>query len=100
MLQPPSALIFENLEGEPSPTFVYTRTDYDSSVVLDFPDLDSQDSETVTLNFWLDLTEIDPVTVDKLVLDITFSMHEESILKIVGYNANIAIQLNVPSISS
>jgi len=100
MLQPPSALIFENLEGEPSPAFVYTRTDYDSSVVLDFPDLDSQDSETVTLNFWLDLTEIDPVTVDKLVLDITFSMHEESIFKIVGYNANIAIQLDVPSISS
>jgi len=99
MLQPPSALIFENPEGEPSPTFVYTRTDYDSSVVFYFPDLDSQDLETITLNFWLDLMEIDPITPDKLILDIIFPMYEGSILKIVGYNANIAIQLDIPSIA-
>jgi hypothetical protein len=99
MLQPPSALIFENTEGDSSLPFIYTRTDYDSSVVFDFPDLGSQGSETITLNLWLDLLEIDPVTPDKLILDITFSMHEESILKIVRYNANGAIQLEVPSIA-
>jgi hypothetical protein len=99
MLQPTSALILENPEGGTSIPFIYTRSDYDSSVVLDFPNLASQGSETVTLNFWLDLLEIEPATPDKLILDITFTMHEESILKIVRYNANIAIQLDVPSTS-
>ncbi len=98
MLQPPSALLLENPEGGPSIPFSYTRTNYDSSVVLDFPDLGSQGSETITLNLWLDLLEIDPITPDKLILDITFSIHEESIFKIVRYNANAAIQLDVPSI--
>ena len=99
MLQPPSALIFENADGDLSLPFIYTRTDYDSSVVLDFPDLGSYSSETITLKFWLDLPGIDPVTPDKLILDITFSMHEQSILKIVRYNANGAIQLEVPFIA-
>ncbi len=99
MLQPPSALILENPEGDSSLPFIYTRTDYDSSAVLYFPDLGPEGSETVTINFWLDLLEIDPSTPDKLMLDITFSMHEESILKIVRYNAQEAIQLDIPSIA-
>lgn len=99
MLQPPSALILENPEGDSSLPFIYTRTDYDSSAVFYFPDLGPEGSETVTINFWLDLLEIDPSTPDKLWLDITFSMHEESILKIVRYNAQGALQLDIPSIA-
>jgi hypothetical protein len=98
MLEPPSALMFGNPEGDLSLPFSYTRTDYDSSVVFDFPDLGSQGAETITLNFWLDLLEIDPATPDKLILDITYSIHEKSILKIVRYSAHGAIQLKVPSI--
>jgi len=98
MLQPSSALILENPEGGPSIPFIYTRTNYDSSVVLDFPDLGSQGSGTITLHLWLDLLEIDPTVPDQLILDIAFSMHEESILKIVRYNANAAIQLDISSI--
>ncbi len=99
LLQPPSALLLENPEGDLSPPYDYTRTDLDSSVVLDFPVLDSRASETITLNFWLDLSAIDPSTPEQLLLDIAFAMHEESILKIVRYNASITIQLEVPSIA-
>lgn len=91
MLQPASALLLEE------PGFGYERNDGDSTVVLDFPELDSQPSETVTLNFWLDLAAIEPTTPEQLLLDIDLTMHEDSILKIVRYNASVTIQLEVPS---
>ena len=93
MLQPASALLLEE------PGFGYERNDGDSTVVLDFPELDSQPSETVTLNFWLDLAAIEPTTPEQLLLDIDLTMHEDSILKIVRYNASVTIQLEVPSIA-
>ena len=97
-LQPASALVLEDPEGGPPPAYKYTRTDSDSTVILEFPDLGSQDPATITLNFWLDMSVLDPATPDKLILDITFSLHEESILKIVRYNAKIAIQVAIPSV--
>ena len=97
-LQPASALVLEDPEGGPPPSYNYTRTDSGSTVILDFPDLGSQDPATITLNFWLDMSVLDPATPDKLILDITFSLHEESILKIVRYNAKIAIQVTIPSV--
>jgi hypothetical protein len=93
MLQPASALLLED------PGFGYERTDYDSTVVLNFPELDSQPSETVTLNFQLDLAAIEPTIPEQLLLDIDLTMHEGSILKIVRYNASVTIQLEVPSIA-
>ena len=97
-LQPASALVLEDPEGGPPPAYNYTRTDSDSTVTLDFPDMGSQGPATITLNFWLDMSVLDPATPDKLILDITFSLHEESILKIVRYNAKIAIQVAIPSV--
>ena len=96
-LQPSSALLLENPEGDSSPPYDYTRTDHDSSVVLDFPALESRASETVSLNFWLDLSAIDPATPEQLLLDIALTMHEDSILKIISYNASVTIQLEIPS---
>jgi len=90
-LQPASALVLADPEGGTTPVYDYTRTDSGSTVILDFPDLGPQDPATITLNFWLDMSLLDPATPDKLLLDITFSMHEKSILKIVRYNAKIAI---------
>ena len=96
MLQPASALMLDNPESSQSLPFIYTRTDYDSSVALDFPDLASKTSETITINCWLNLLEIDPITKDNLILDISFSVHEESVLKIVKYGAHSAIELDIP----
>ena len=93
LLQPPSALLLED------PGFDYTRTDYDTVIILDFPYLDSRASETVNLNFWLDLSAVAPTTPEQLLLDIAFSMHEDSILKIVKYNTSVTIQLEVPYIA-
>ena len=97
LLQPPSALLLENPEGDSSPPYDYTRTDLDSSVVLDFPDLDSRASETISLDFWLDMTAIDPATPEQLLLDIAFTIHEGSILKIVRYSGSVTICLEIPS---
>jgi hypothetical protein len=93
LLQPTSALMLED------PGFDYQRNDHDSTIVLDFPGLDLEPSETVMLYFWLDLAVVSPTTPEQLLLDIALTMHETSILKIVKYSAGITIQLAVPSIA-
>ena len=99
MLQPASALILENPETGQSPPFIYTRTDYDSYVALDFPDLDSKTSDTIIIDFWLNLLEIDPAAKDNLILGISFSIFEESVFKIIKYDARIAVNLYIPFIA-
>ncbi len=98
MLQPTSALTLENPESGQSITYSYTRTDNNSSVELDFPNLDAKTSETITIDFWLDLLEIDTTTEDNL-LAISFSIYEESVFKIVKYSANSAIEVDIPFIA-
>ena len=98
MLQPTSALTLENPESGQSITYSYTRTDNNSSVELDFPNLDAKTSETITIDFWLDLLEIDTTTEDKLLVT-SFSIYEESVFKIVKYYANSAIEVDIPFIT-
>lgn len=99
LLQPTSALLLENPETDSSLPYDYTRTDYDSEVILDFSGLDSQPSETINLDLWLDMAVIDPATPEQLLLDISFTIHEDSILKIVKYSGTITIQLEILSIT-
>lgn len=95
-LQPTSAFMLENPESGQSNPFIYTRADHNTSVVLDFPKLNAEASETITINSWLDLSEMDTTTEDKLLVT-TFSIHEESVFKIVKYESNSAINLDIPS---
>ena len=76
-------------------THFYTRNDHNSTVVIDFPKLDTDASETIKIDSWLDLSEMDTITEDKLLV-ISFSVYEESIFKIVKYEANSALNLDIP----
>jgi len=96
MLQPTSALTLENPEDGQSTPYSYTRTDNNSSVKFDFPNLDTKTSETITIDFWLDLLEID-TTEDKPLVT-SFSIYEESVFNIVKYYANSAIDVDIPFI--
>ena len=96
MLQPASALILENPETGQSPSFVYTHTNYDSYIALDFNDLETNNSDQISLDFWVDLVKIDPVVEDNMILSISFSMFEESVFKIIKYDAVIAVNLYIP----
>jgi len=97
MLQPTSALTLENPEDGQSIPYSYTRTDNNSSVKFDFPNLDTKTSETITIDFWLDLLEID-TTEDKPLVT-SFSIYEESVFNIVKYYANSAIEVDIPFIA-
>jgi hypothetical protein len=96
--QPASALILENPETGQSLPFVYTRTDNALSVALDFPDLNLDYAEPITIDFWLDLLDIEPVAEDHLLLDIFFSVHDKSAFKIVKYASQFVIKLDIPFI--
>lgn len=96
--QPASALILENPETGQSLPFVYTRTDNALSVTLDFPDLNLDYTESIIIDFWLDLLDIEPVAEDHLFLDIFFSVHDKSAFKIVKYASQFAIKLDIPFI--
>lgn len=96
--QPASALILENPETGQSLPFVYTRTDNALSVTLDFPDLNLDYAESIIIDFWLDLLDIEPVAEDHLFLDIFFSVHDKSAFKIVKYASQFAIKLDIPFI--
>jgi len=93
---PPSALKSENpWTGQPI-TFVHTRTDTESSATIDIPDLGAAGSDNVTFNFWLNPEEREPIGADELILKVTFTMHEESLLKIARYNGTIAVRMEMP----
>ena len=77
-LQPTSALMLEDPYSGQSNPFIYTRTDHPASVVLYFPDLDVQTSETITIDSWLDLSKMYTTNEERLLV-ISFSMHEDSI---------------------
>lgn len=96
--QPASALILENPETGQSLPFVYTRTDNALSVALDFPDLNLDYAEPITIDFWLDLLDMEPVAEDHLLLDIFFSVHDKSAFKIVKYASQFVIKLDIPFI--
>ena len=101
MLQPPQALMLENLEGYSPPPLIRTPTDDNSSVIFCFSDLEGSKGslfETIYLDFSLNLSQIDPLSVDQLILDISLSMHEESIFKILRYKAGVSVQLDIPSL--
>jgi len=96
-LQPTSAFMLENPENGQSNPFVYTRTDHSASVVIDFPNLYAGTSETITINSWLDLSEID--ATEDIGLVTSFSIYEESIFKVVKYESISAINLDILTIT-
>lgn len=101
MLQPPSALTLEDPGGYSPPPLIYIPTDDNSSVIFNFTDPEGTKGSlygTINLDFSLNLSQIDPLFTDKLILDIAFSMHEESILKIVEHTAKVAVQLDIASL--
>ena len=78
-----------------NPAISNCKFDNNTSVVLDFPNLGTDASETVTINSWLDLTEID--ATEDIGLVTSFSIYEESVFKVVKYESISAINLNIPS---
>lgn len=98
MLQPTSALTIENPDSGQSTSYVYTRTDNDSSVEFDFPDLGTKASESITIDFWVDLLEINTTSENNLLVT-SFSAYEESVFKMVKFYANTAIEVNIPFIA-
>jgi len=99
MLKPPSALMLENIENYSPPPLISTPTDDNTCVMFNFSDLKGSEGslfETFYLSFLLDLSEMDPMFTDKLILDTSFSMHEQSIFKILKYTDQIAVQLFIP----
>lgn len=97
--QPASGLILENPETGQSLPFAYTRTDNALSVSPDFPDLNLDYAESITIDFWLDLLDIEPVAEDHLILDAFFSVHDNSAFKIVKYVFQFSIKLDIPFIA-
>jgi hypothetical protein len=93
--EPTSAFILENPVSGESDLYNYERLDYDKSIILDFPKLNAETSEIITVNAWLDLSIMQAVAGDRL-LNISFSVYEESIFKIVKYEVNSAINLAIP----
>ncbi|UCG54730.1 MAG: hypothetical protein JSV32_00475 [Dehalococcoidia bacterium] len=98
MLQPTSAFMLENPYTGQSNTYVYTRTDKDTSVILDFRKLDTKASEMIIIDSWLDTVVLEDVTEDKLLV-ISFSIFEESIFRAVRYEAYTALNIKIPDIS-
>ena len=99
MLKPPSSLLLENTENYSPPPLINVPAHDNSSVIFNFLDLEGSEGsvfETFYTTFSLDLSEIDPTFTDKLILDISFSMHEQSIFKILKYTNQIAVQLYLP----
>jgi hypothetical protein len=93
--QPASAFILENPDNGQSNSYIHKRINRDSSVVLDFPKIDAEASEIITINSWIDLSKMNTINEDRFLI-ISFSMYEESIFKIVKYEANSAINLVIP----
>jgi len=99
MLKPTSSLVLENTENYSPPPSINIPTYDNSSVIFNFLDLEGSEGsvfETFYTTFSLDLSEIDPTFTDKLILDISFSMHEQSIFKILKYTDQVAVQLFIP----
>lgn len=96
--QPASALMLENPETGQSLPFVYARADNALSVALDFPDLNLDYAEPITIDFWLDLLDMELVAEDHLFLDISFSVYDKSAFKIVKYVSQFVIKLDIPFI--
>jgi hypothetical protein len=99
MIKPPSALVLENIENYSPTPLISTPTDDNTCVIFNFSDPKGSEGslfETFYLDFLLDLSEIDPMFTDKLILDTSFSMHEQSIFKILKYTDQIAVQLIIP----
>jgi hypothetical protein len=93
--QPASALILENPANGQTLPFVYTRTDNVSSVTIDIPDTDLEYGKPITIDFWLDLRDIELNTERQLILATSFSVHDESVFKIVKYVSNVAVELDI-----
>ncbi len=96
LLHPASALTLEDPHSGQGPALEYERTDDNMSVILEFPN-PGDDSESMDIEFWLDTASINPELIEHLVLDVSFSMHQNSIFKIVRHNAHSAVELNIPS---
>ncbi len=99
MLKPPSALVIENIDNYSPPPLINTPIDDDSSVVFNFSDPKGSEGslfETFYLSFLLDISDMDPMFTDKLIMVINFSMHEQSIFKILKYTNQVSVQLYIP----
>jgi hypothetical protein len=98
MLQLPSALVLENMDSYSPPPLINIPDD-SSSIEFSFsgPEV-SQGSlfETLYLDFSLDMSGLDPFFSDKLILVIGFSLHEQSIFKILRYTDQVSVQLYIP----
>ena len=98
MLQTPSALALENMDSYSLPPLINTPSG-SSSIEFSFSDPKGSPGslfETLYLDFSLDMSALDPVFSDKLILVIGFSLHEQSIFKILRYSNQVSVQLYIP----
>ncbi len=91
---PSTALILEN--GSSRIKYEYQRTDIGTSVMLDFPELDIYDPATISFTFWLDMASLDASTPDKLTMEISLTVYEDSVFKLTKYDGWTAVQIDIP----
>lgn len=96
-IEPSTALVLEN--GSSRIEYEYQRTDIGTSVILDFPELDRYDPAAISFTLWLDMTALDASTPDKLTMEISLTVYENSIFKLVKYDGWTAVQIDISSAS-
>ena len=99
LLNQPSAVVLENMDSySPEPQLTIATGDY-PYVKYSFPDPKGSEGsvyETSYLSFLLDLSDMDSSVTDKLILNVSFSIHEQSVFKVVKYANQTAVQLIIP----
>ena len=93
MILPVSAVILGDPQSEQPPDFDYVRTDRNGYVDLDFSAMDFKPGEAVNVDFWLDLSEVEPNIRQGTNLNVSFSLHESSVFKVLKYEADTLIDL-------
>jgi len=96
IILPVSAVILGDPQSGQPADFDYVRTDDIASVKLDFPGMDFKTGEAISVDFWLDLPEMEPNIKDSLTMDTSFSIHALSVFKIVRLEADSTVKLIVP----
>ncbi len=96
IILPVSAVILDNPQDGTPPAFDYERTDRNAYVDLDFSGMEFRDGKAASVDFWLDLSEVEPNIRQGTNINVSFSLHELSVFKILKYEADMVIELDLP----
>ncbi len=93
----PRALLLKNPHTGEEVEHEYTRIEGGTYVRLEFDPLETVAGEKVTIDMWLDLSEITSSVSDGLLLT-SFSMHQDSVFKIARHvSREEVLNINIPA---